>query len=583
MIDLTNEIDRKRYHAAEQNSRDAMQPWRDSRTGMLRQYVGSAYGIMGPHLTTYVNNLNRTANIYSMALAFNNPQVKVNSFDQKLWPECRKWEVNINKVIANISINFAFQECLLDAFFLMGVGKTRMAEDEEREIFPDVWIDPGKPWFNRVSFDDLILDLPARNCREFRFIGDRYRCSLDGVRKRDDYESKVVRKLGATSKFTYDAGSNYASEIANGQRVDDDDLEPMCWLKDVYFPKTKEFVTFSADNLDLPPLKVDKSDEGDYGPYDLMYFGIVPDNPLPTTPAQQLIALDLLMNRLYRKMARQADRQKNALGYTPGGDDDAKRAKDVVDGGTFMVRDKNSILPVNFPGVDANTNQFFMAAAEVYNTQAGNERAIGGLGDEAETLGQEEIIQTRAGGRIGYMKGQVNAFASSVCRKIGCLMYDDDSLTIESSLPAENTSYRVDSSWRPGERKGLKDQYEFSVEPNSMPWRPVDWKVKAVFNYLNTIAPIFPMVQAGILDIQELTKIVAEYENLPELERIFSFMAQPGQGPADPHQASKSPVTSREVVRKNVNRGPQGQGMSQVLAQMMQRGGNQQQGVLVGG
>jgi hypothetical protein len=50
----------------------------------------------------------------------------------------------------------------------------------------------------------------------------------------------------------------------------------------------------------------------------------------------------------------------------------------------------------------------------------------------------------------------------------------------------------------------------------------------------------------------------------------------------DSHQATKAPVTERNVTRSNVSRGPQGTGMEAVIGQMMQ-GRGQQQSMMSGG
>lgn len=49
---------------------------------------------------------------------------------------------------------------------------------------------------------------------------------------------------------------------------------------------------------------------------------------------------------------------------------------------------------------------------------------------------------------------------------------------------------------------------------------------------------------------------------------------QPGDDGGDPHQATKAPNTSREVIRRSQNSGPRGQGMQAVLGQAMQANGN---------
>lgn len=581
MFDLGNKEDYNQLHKAIKTSRDAIDPFRRPRTEMIRDFVGSWYSPSGARFMTYVNKLNQTARIYQMALAFNNPQVRINSFDQKLWPFAKKYEVNVNKVIRNIDLKTTLQAAVLDAFFLIGVCKVRMADAGYVMTEDNVWIDPGKPWVDRVSFDDLIIDMSAKDIRAVRFIGDRYRASWRKVRERDDFNQKVVSQMAPSTKFNTDSGSDYASQIAAGWTVDDDELEPMVWLEDVYLPENRQLVTFAADDDSLRPLKVLEDWTGHpIGPYKTLSLGLVPDNTMPSSPSQNLKPLHDLENRLYRKLSAQASRQKNVVGYTPGGEDDGDRAKDAKDGEYLKFRDPKSLTPISFPGVDGNTNAFFLAAEEIYNIQAGNQRAIGGLGAETNTVGQEQMVQGHATGMIAFMKAAVVDWASDICRELGGLMFEDEAMTVDSSMEVENTGYYIDTSWRPGDREGLKDYYEFSVVPESMNYMPAEVKLQKIFDYLNRVGPLFPMVQAGLLDIQELTRIVSEYENIPEIQKIFKFMQVQADDGGDPHQATKAPMTSREVVRRNVPTGGTSANRTAMLGQMMQGGKmNAQQGM----
>lgn len=578
-FDIGKKSDRDRLHKAIKTSRDAIDSeFRKSRTEMIRDFVGSWYSSHGSRFPTYVNLINQTARIYTMALAFNTPQVKVNSFDPKLWPFCRKYEIAINRVLQNINLRDTFQAGVLDAFFLMGIFKVRMADSGEKEIAPDVWIDPGKPWVDRISFDDVILDMSAKEVRKMRFVGDRYRASYDKVMARDDFDKKVRAALVPTSKYGYDTGSEYAAEIASGGTVDDDELEPMVWLQDVFLPETDQLITFSGDNTDLPPLKVvEDEDQGPMGPFEVLNLGLVPDNIVPNSPSQNLKPLHDLANRLYRKLSSQASRQKNCTGYEPGSADDAERRKQAKDGEYFLMKNVKAVQDFSTPGVDGGTHAFFLAASEVFNTMAGNPRSIGGLGRVSDTVGQEKLVQDSAGNMIAFMKSAVVECASNICRKIGALMFDDETLTVESSMEAENTGYYVDASWRPGERAGLKDHYDFSVEPNSMSYRPPELKLQQVMGYLQAVPSIFPLVQAGLLDLQELTRLVSEYQNIPELQKVFKFSMPLGESGGGSHQATKPPNTTREVVRGSRSpEGPQGEGLAAVIGQMMQGGGRQQ-------
>ena len=548
------------------------------RTEILRDFAGPLYSPYNPRdRSRYVNKLNTTACIYQQALCFNQPQCKISSFKQKNWPFCRRWEVNINRVAANMDIKTTLQECVLDAFFLMSGVKVRMADAGLAEIDPNVWLDVGKPWVDRISFSDLILDMPSKSLRTMRFYGDRYRAPFAEVRARDDFDESVTKKMAPSSKQNQNDNGDRADMIATGNAVDDDELEPMCWLMDLYLPghgdDEGQLVTCSADNDLLWPLKVQKWYGHKQGPYKFLSFGWVPDNPIPDAPAKQLVLLDRLMNTLYGKLAHQARRQKNIVMVPKGQEQDGLALKRAVDGEFPMVIDPKSAVPVSFPGVDGNTHAFFLAAAEVYNTQSGNERALGGLATEADTATQEQMLFRGAGGRIAFLKQQVQNFASDIFREIGQLMWDDENLEVESSMEVEQTGYYIDTSWKPGKRTGLKDHYEFSVEPNSMAYQPPEMKVQKLDNFIQKFTMVQPAIQAGLIDGMEYAKLNAEYLNMPEIMRIVKQIQDAGGETQGDHAATKPPVTSREEVRSSRSGGPQGQGMAQVLGQVMQNKG----------
>jgi len=585
--DVGKETDRNRLHKAKRDSRNALAPFLKVRSLMVRDYVGSWYSTNGARFLTYINKLSTTANIYSTALAFNNPQVNIDSPHVELWPFCRKYEVNLNRLLVNLDLKTTLQAAVLDAFFLFGIVHVSMADAGEVQVEDNVWMDPGKVWISRISPDDAILDMAVKDIREMRYCGHRYRVAYWKLQERDDFEQKVVKRMTPSSKYGVEEGSERAGEIAAGRTVDDDELEPMVWLEDIYMPRTKQTLTFDASNTDLPPLKVTQGEPDCRGPYKFLGLGLVPDNIIPVTPAHHLKALHDLSNRLYRKLSAQASRQKNTVAFPPGGEDDAQRQKQVKDGGYWLCRDPKSVAMINTAGVDGNTHAFFLASQEIYNTQSGNERTLGGLGSEADTLGQEEIIQANATGRIVQMRDRVNCWVGEIAREAGGLMFDDDYLEIDSSMEVENTGLYLDTSWRPGDREGLKNHYDFTVEPTSMAYRPPEAKLARIMSFVQAVGTVWPLVQTGVLDIEELTKLAAEYENLPDLTRIFTYMMpEDTSSPGGSHQATKPAVTSRETVRTNRSPGPSTEGAAAVIGQLMQgrggMGGGQPSGQPVG-
>ena len=200
MIDLQNDEKRGRLLKAIKSSREAMEPFRRVRKELVRDYVGSWYSESGARNKTLVNLMNQTARIYTVALAANNPQVLVSTPRDEAYPFARRFEVNLNKLIGDMNLSQTFRAIVLDAFFCLGCGVVMMRDTDTRfhgmlESEEDVWLDPGEPWLNRVSFDDLILDMPAKELTKMRYCGHRYRADYEKVMDEPGYAKKVKDKL----------------------------------------------------------------------------------------------------------------------------------------------------------------------------------------------------------------------------------------------------------------------------------------------------------------------------------------------------------------------------------------------------
>ena len=176
MIDLHNDEKRGRLLKAIKSSRDALESYRRVRVANIKQYCGSWYHEEIADDKILVNLMNQAARIYTVALAANNPQVLVSTPITENQPFSRRFEVNVNKLISDMNLDKTFRAIVLDAFFCIGCGVVMMRDTDTRfhgilESEEDVWLDPGEPWLNRVSLDDLIVDMPARERSKMRYCG----------------------------------------------------------------------------------------------------------------------------------------------------------------------------------------------------------------------------------------------------------------------------------------------------------------------------------------------------------------------------------------------------------------------------
>lgn len=582
MLDLHDKLVRGRVMKAVQTSRQAWRPFCRTAKELIRDHVGSWYQEKphGARYKTLVNLINQTARIYSVSLAANNPRVNVTSDDTEQWPFAKRFQVNLNKLISDMQLDATFRAIVLDAFFCIGCGVVQMRDTDTRfhgvlESEEDVWLDPGEPWFNRVPRDHLILDMAVREISKMRYCGHIYRADFEKVMDEPGYSKAAKKHITPTSKNQI-TDADFAQEIATGGAVDDDELKPMLWLMDLWVAENKSIATFALD-VDAPPL-IERDWTGcQAGPYKFLGLGLVPDNLIPVSPASNLKGLHDLANRNYRKMERQADNQRTINAYAPGGEEDAARMRDAKDMDWVKVRNPRDITQLKMGGVDPGLQAFQMNVSEQFNLLAGNVRAMGGLGQQAATLGQEEIIQESVSRIEADMHLAVMNFAGEVCTDLAYLMWNDESMTMKSSVRVGSSDIHVDSSWTPENRVGNFEDYGLHVVPYSTVFKTPQQKLNELFATIERLAPIWPMFQASgaTINAQELVEQIAELLDRPELKRIITFAVQTDQLGGDQNTIRQSPVTSRETIRRNVPTGGTPESRSSIMQQVLSGAGSQ--------
>jgi hypothetical protein len=580
MIDLHDKQSRGRLLKAVKTSREAMEPFRRVRKELIRDYVGSWYSEDGARNKTLVNLMNQTARIYTVALAANNPQVMVSTPMVENWPFAKRFEVNLNKLISDMELDVTFRAIVLDAFFSIGCGVVMMRDTDTRfhgllESEEDVWLDPGEPWLNRVSLDDLILDMTAKELTKMRYCGHRYRADYEKVMDEPGYDKKVKAKLTPTSKHSVDSPDG-ARDIAAGTGTDDDELKPMIWLQDLWVAENNEVATMPVD-LDLPPLLEREWTGSQAGPYKFLSLGNVPDNVISASPAVNLKGMHDLQNRLHRRMESDSDAHRVVNAYSPAGADDAEMARKAKRNSWVRMNNPKDIQPVEFGGVDQRDMALATFIQDEYDRFAGNLQAMGGLGAQAATLGQEEMIHGQVSRSEADMRMAVVGFASDCILDLGRLMWEDQTLELQSSIPVGNSGIEVASDWTPDYRMGEFEDYDFKVEPYSMVFKTPEQKLQELFQVLQQIAPLWPMFQASgaTLDAEAIVDEIARLKNRPEFKRFITFASPAAMLGGDQNTVRQSPVTSRETVRRNIPTGGTQEARSNAMIQSL-LGGNSQ-------
>lgn len=578
MIDLQNNEKRARLLKAIKSSRDALEPFRRVRKELIKDYVGSWYAESGASNKTLVNLINQTARIYTVALAANNPQVLVSTPKTETLAFARRFEVNLNKLISDMALDKTFRAIVLDAFFCLGCGVVMMRDTDTRfhgilESEEDVWLDPGEPWFNRVSLDDLILDMPAKELTKMRYCGHRYRADYEKVMDESGYSKKVRDKLSPTSRSHHDSTGAVRDIASEWGSAEDDDLKDMVWLMDVWIAENNSIVTMACDQ-DLPPLIEREWIGSQAGPYKFLSLGETPDNVIPTSPAINLKGMHDLQNRLHRRMEDDSDAHRVVNVYPPNMADDAERLRTAERNSWQRGTSPEQIKQFEMGGIDQRDMAMATFLQNEYDRFAGNLQAMGGLGAQAATVGQEEIISGNVARNVADMRMAVVSFASECVLDLGRLMWEDQTLELQTSIPVGNMGINVSSNWMPDYRQGDFEDYEFRVEPYSMVFKTPEQHLQELFQVLRELAPLWPMFQASgaTFDAKAIVDEIARLRNRPEFRKFITFTDPNEMLGGDENTIRQAANTTRTNIRQNISDGGTADARSNALVRDLMAG-----------
>jgi hypothetical protein len=581
-MDGFDDITRNRLFKAVETSYRNLDPFRQVNAGLVREYAGPGYGQASDvRRDDLINLMKQAVNAYMMTLVPNRPRVMTSTSRPDLEAFSKHFQVAINNLIEEIGFEETLRQWVLDAFFSIGIIKVHLAESAMVELEQNLWADPGRPFASNVSIDNFVFDGGVSAWETVRFAGDMYRVPFEDLQS-DIYDQEAVRELTPTSKNA--VSDDRLERISRGAEVDADEFEPHIDLADIWVPRHGKIYTYAVSNrynfsLMGQPLAV-MEDKLGTGPYEILGFDEIPENIMPGSPAADLSGLARLVNNLMRKQARRAKNGKRLHTYDPGEVDTVERAKKAVDDDFIKAHDPKAIGEINLGGVDPQLQAFMLGGMEIFDRQAGNLTAMLGLGAQADTVGQEQLIHSAGSTKTAKMQHKVVSGAVKTIRKLAKLLWQDEVKVIPGRMPIEGAAgYALDATWMPGDREGDFIDYDLNIDVYSMVYQTPGQKSGVLLQLLTQVyAPMMPMMmaQGGSINMAELTDLLADMGNIPELRKVFQFSAipleTPGRGEDGPPMANNS---TRTYVRKNVPGGQNPQGSSAMNQQAWAAGGPQ--------
>ena len=550
----------KRLRTAIKECRRRLEPFRRNRTYAIKQFVGAHYSDDAADAKVPVNLLKLAVDIYTRQLAANNPQVFITTPHQELRPTAYNLGLAINHLLQD-EINFVetLQRGVIDAMFSIGIFKMGMNYSKKVEV-GGYSHDVGQVFIDNVDLDNWFHDMSVNRIEEAQFMGDRYRLPYDQAIDCGLYDEKLLKKAGPTPKEEERInGEERVEELSQGQQTYADEYVDHISLIDVWLPAEGKIITIAEHPLgvgeDDKPLAEREWDGPEMGPYHYLAFTPVPNNIMPTPPANHLIDLHELVNALMRKIGRQGQRQKTIGLVMPGGGQDAQRIKEAQDGQLIKTSNPKNIGEMKFGGVDGLTFAFMLQSKDLFSWLSGNLDSLGGLSPQAQTLGQDELLAASSSKMIEQMQAKVVHVTKGICRDVAWYLMYDEAIEIPMVKRIPGTDISLPVTWDAESREGDYLDYNIQINPFSLQPQTPQQKFQSLVNIFQTvIAPLMPLLQQqGIgVDMMQFMNDLSEYGNLPELKSILRSQApmMDQQGPVGqaPRQAA---MTTRKNIRIN--------------------------------
>lgn len=587
MFNPNDPVQLQRLRAAMSWSVRKMAPQREFWNYARRQWVGRHCFEDGAEENVPNNMIELFVNVFTQQLSSGNPRALILTEVPGLKPIAYDHMLSVNQLLGEIDLQPSLEEWVTEALFMVGIMKVGVSEDDGMLGY---YRDRNQPYAEVVLLDDYIADMKARRYDQKAFEGNRYRVPLDWARNFDGFDAEMRSRLQKTDLAYGSDESIPASERAEALSIGSsheevDEIDDMVELFDIYLPREKLMVTLSHQNLPRP-LRVVEWMGPECGPYHQLSFNRVPGNLMPLPPIAALMDLHKIVNEAWNKLADQAQRMKMVNYFKRGAEEDAMRVLDAYDGATIGVDDpENLVKEARFGGPDQALFAMAQRSSAEFSRNAGNLDALGGLGVQADTLGQEELLKASSSGRVNFMQNKMLRATAGVVRSLAFWDWHDPLKVRYLTRMLPGVEAQVPFMSTPEQRREHDFfDFNFQIEPHSLQYQGPGQRLNMLFSSLERVVwPVLPvLLQTGMVPkFQQLFDYVGQYANLPEFRDILEAGGPMSQGgPVQPPRMGMQGMpstTTRRYERVSRSTGPTREGQMKNMENLL-LGGNGQPG-----
>lgn len=555
MINPRNPTHLARLNGAIKWSDQQLDHLRKRRTTIIRQQVGSHWGVKGAPQDVALGMLRQAKQTYGRQLAARNPRVLITT----IYPQMKNLSAQFQRVVNRLLREMQFQETLSqivdDALEAIGIVKIGIERGGNADITG--WLhDPNLPFIDRVSLDDYTCDMSVTDKHKCRFESDKYWVPMSDLKSFPHFRSVgrvTPQKHDGYGEFGGEKAITIGTDLADAEA----DVEDMVQIRDVYLRPEKAVISMPVGQPELLIGEMDW-DGPEAGPYGTLGYGRVSDNLMPFSPLELIFDLHMLANAVFGKLSKQARGQKK-FGVGPRGDNELNEAmKDVKDGQFIGVplAGLQHVREMSLGGIDGGNAAFVIEVLRRLDMLGGNISLLGGLAAQSPTATQDQMLNQNAGAMLAELMDYTVAFTKDVIERLGWYWWHHPTMRVDEQMTIAGTDLAVPVHLGPRERmEGDFAQHNFAIEPYSMRHLTPQQHLRNMVEFFTGIMiPALPdLQQQGVtLNWQKFVELYSDYSQSPQIRELLSFGAPlpVPPGPVGPPPA-RAAHTMHESVRVN--------------------------------
>lgn len=546
------------------DSRRRLEPFQRRVAQLLADIVGPAYGEILHQDRSPVNKGALAVVTYMHRLMSNDPRVLYTAKNDQLATAALEREAAMNKWIVKEEVFKPLNAAVLSGLFGFGVVQVGITPFRHGDA-----ADPGKTSIDYIGIDDWFQDMTAKRDSDWGFCGHRYRVPLHRVQHDESIPIERRRDLRGTEWNPFNEFGNVKLEtFSEGTRY------PMEWqqymdLWQVFLPEEQVVMICAgkpgnAGIFDDVPLKTFKWEgpKRQSGMYYKIQFHDVLDNPMPLAPVELYhdanVALQTIANKDIRggegfKKLLLVDKKANMA--------DVDAITNAKHGEAVALDNPGAVKEVTLGGPDQGTILLWKLLDQTVSSQSGNIDQLAGLGADAPTATQEQMMLKSASGTLNAMQARVVSWLVPVFRGVDFWLFDhqmgDPQLSIPASYQLGDTGMSVPFTMTPDLVQGQTDDYDFEIAPYSHIFKSPQERLGALTGATQTIMPLVQAAAQGApIDVGYVIQLMARYLDMPEIARMWN-PALMGAQQVPPQQGGDgggiSTGGTREYVRRDRN------------------------------